>query len=60
MDTKEEFLPAFLRIERESSRTKDTSYGANVMPFLNLYDGLPLVQTFLIAPDVLRPKWRQQ
>lgn len=41
MNTKEEFLAEFSRIEREIHRTKDTSYGANVMPFLKLYASLP-------------------
>jgi hypothetical protein len=40
MNSKEEFLAEFLRIDRESRRIKDTSYGANVMPFLKLYASL--------------------
>ena len=40
MNSKEELLAEFARIDREIHRARDTSYGASVMPYLELYASL--------------------
>jgi len=37
VDTKEQFLTEFARIAGQIARQKDPSYGANVMPYLEMY-----------------------